>query len=104
MTSDICGHFGVHETTLTIDHAKLLARAVDDIKRGLMMIAVPVAAVFLSFLMVATEVALVQALGALLLISSYFLGFFCLPIGTIYVLIGGFSLLKQRFFARRSDA
>ncbi len=76
----------------------------DDIKRGLVMIVVPVAVFLLALLLGSSDAQVVKGLGALLYISVSFVGSFSILIGIIYILIGAFSSLKRRFTAWKPDA
>ncbi len=77
-----------------------------EIKRGLTMMIVPVAVCFLAneILVLGDGTPWVQALAALVFISSFFLGGFSIPIGLVHFLGGAFLMVKKWYLARTRHA
>ena len=78
----------------------------DEVKRGLVMIFVPVAVLFLVYGMftAGTGIYWVQAVAALLLICTCFLGGWSFAIGLIHLISGRYSVLRARYLARVKNA
>ncbi len=78
----------------------------DEVKHGLVMTLAPVVSLLLAYgtFTAGAGIYWVQAVAALLLIGTCFLGGWSFLIGLIHLVLGTITVLKARYKARRTNA